>query len=94
MTHVFRRNRLTTRHRLTLSAATLLDLIALTLIFWVAPSVGEAPLRVVLDQPDYRILIIGMLAGVGWGLIRTTLVATGLFRQRASEQSKAEAATT
>jgi len=97
VTRVLRRNRLRRQNWLILSAATLLDLIALTLIFLVAPSVGEAPLRVVLDQPDYRILIIGMAAGVGWGVIRTTLVATGLFRQRssrASRESKTEATTT
>ncbi len=94
VTRALRNNRLTRRHWLILSAATLLDLIAITLIFWIAPSVGEAPLRVVLDQPDYRILIIGMLAGVGWGVIRTALVATGLFGPRASEQSETEARTT
>lgn len=88
VTRALRSNRITRRDWLILSAATLLDLIAVTLIFWVAPSVGEAPLRVVLDQPDYRILIIGMLAGVGWGVIRTTLVATGLFRQRSSRGSE------
>lgn len=87
-------NRMTRRHWLILSAATLLDLIAITLIFWVAPSVGKAPLSVVLDQPDYRILIIGMLAGVGWGVIRTALVATGRFRQRFSRVSETEAITT
>lgn len=94
VTRALRKKRLTRRHWLMLSAATLLDLIAITLIFWIAPSVGEAPLRVVLDQPDYRILIIGMLAGVGWGVIRTALIATGLFGPRASEQSETEARTT
>lgn len=88
VTRALRGNRITRQDWLILSAATLLDLVAVTLIFWVAPSVGEAPLRVVLDQPDYRILIIGMLAGVGWGVIRTTLVATGLFRQRSSRDSE------
>jgi hypothetical protein len=79
-----------------LVAATILDLVALAGILWIIPSVGQAPLRVVLDQPDYRILIIGMAAGVGWGVIRTTLVATGLVRQRssrASRESKTEATT-
>lgn len=71
-----------------LSAATLLDLIALTLIVWVAPSVGEAPLRVVLDQPDYRILIIGMLAGVGWGVVRTTLIAIGFSTRRSGRDDE------
>lgn len=97
VTRALRSNRMTRRNWLILSAATLLDLIAVILIFWVAPSVGEAPLRVVLDQPDYRILIITMLAGVGWGVIRTTLVATGHFRQRssrASEKSETGATTT
>ncbi|HEX6301152.1 MAG TPA: serine hydrolase domain-containing protein [Acidimicrobiia bacterium] len=80
-----------------LAAATLLDLLALLGIVWIIPSVGRAPLRVVLDQPDYRILIIGMAAGVGWGLIRTTLVVTGLFRRRrwlASANNKTKAPTT
>lgn len=79
-----------------LVAATILDLVALAGILWIIPSVGQAPLRVVLDQPDYRILIIGMAAGVGWGVIRTTLAATGLVRQRssrASRESKTEATT-
>lgn len=80
-----------------LAAATILDLVALAGILWIIPSVGQAPLRVVLNQPDYRILIIGMAAGDGWGVIRTTLVATGLLRQRssrASRESKTEATTT
>ena len=56
-----------------LSAATLLDIVALVLIVAVIPSVSDAPWAVVLDQPDYRILVIAMGIGILWGIVRTTL---------------------
>jgi CubicO group peptidase (beta-lactamase class C family) len=55
--------------------ASIVDLTALAVIFWVIPTVDEAPLRValrgVLQLPDFRILISAMSAGVLWGIYRT-----------------------
>ena len=65
-----------------LSSATLLDFIALALLVFVIPSVGEVPLQAAMTAPDYRILIIGMIIGVIWGLIRTGLVTKWLYTRR------------
>jgi CubicO group peptidase (beta-lactamase class C family) len=54
--------------------ASIMDLTALVVILWVIPTVGEAPLRVVLLLPDFRILISAMSAGVLWGIYRTYIM--------------------
>lgn len=73
--------------RAVIIAASIIDLIALGLIFYVIPATGEAPLRVVLQAPDYRILILAMSAGVLWGLYRTYVI----MRKRSSSVLTAEA---
>ena len=54
----------------------------LLLILVVIPTSAEAPLRVVMDGPDYRILITLMGIGVVWGIIRTVLTGFWLIRSR------------
>jgi len=61
-------------NRAVIIAATIIDLAAFVLIIWVIPTTGEAPLRVPLQLPDYRILILAMSAGVLWGIYRTYVV--------------------
>lgn len=53
------------------TAATVVDLVALATVFWVIPAVGENPLPVVLQAPDYRILVVLLSIGVLWGVYRT-----------------------
>lgn len=51
--------------------ASIIDVTALVVILWVIPTVGESPLRVVLQLPDFRILISAMSAGILIGIYRT-----------------------
>jgi CubicO group peptidase (beta-lactamase class C family) len=61
-----------TSGRVILGIATLVDLLALTVLVWVIPN--QAPLTVTASLPDYWTLTLAMGAGVIWGIIRTILV--------------------
>lgn len=54
--------------------ASVVDLAAIAVLVWVIPTVGEAPLRVALQAPDYRILVAATTAGVLWGGYRTYML--------------------
>ena len=41
---------------------------------------GNAPLSVVMRQPDYRIMVWVAVVLLGWGLVRTVLLASGPLR--------------
>lgn len=76
------------RHWAALGVATALDLTALWLLVAVIPTAGETPIRVMFGQfPDYRLLIIGMALGITWGLMRTVVVAIGVYRMRSSPRA-------
>ena len=72
---------LATRQWILLGAATLVDVGAGILVFVVTPSVAEVPLGVVMEFPDYQILLTSIIVLVAWGLIRTILA--GLWPRRA-----------
>ena len=71
--------------RVFLWAATLLDLVALGLVAYVIPTVSELPLRAATTLPDYRIIILTMIAGIVWGVIRTAVVVFWLVRRRSAD---------
>jgi CubicO group peptidase (beta-lactamase class C family) len=56
--------------------ASIIDLTAAVTIMWLVPTVAETPLLVVVQSPDFRILILAMAAGVLWGVYRTYLFVT------------------
>lgn len=57
-----------------LTLVSVVDLAALALIIWVIPTTAEAPHRVALQAPDYRILVAAATAGVFWGGYRTYML--------------------
>jgi CubicO group peptidase (beta-lactamase class C family) len=63
-------------------AASLIDLLALASLLWLIPTVTVAPMAVVLQAPDARILITLMGLGVAWGAIRTVLLGAGTSRRQ------------
>lgn len=69
---------MTPADRRLLIASSVVDLVAFGVVVWVIPLVGDAPLSVALTSPDYRILILFMLGGFAWGLVRATLLGTVL----------------
>ena len=71
-----------TRRRMVLGAATLVDLLALTVLLWIIPN--QAPMTVTASLPDYWTLTLAIGAGVIWGVIRTVLLTKqGRTRQTA-----------
>lgn len=64
-----------------LAPATALDIVAAVTLFYLMPTVGDAPLRVPFSLPDYRWLMIGMAVGIIWGIARTVLALTALLRR-------------
>lgn len=67
-----------------ITPATVLDVVALVALLYLIPTVGEAPLRVVFNSPDYRWLITGISVGIIWGVARTAFVIARMMRRRPS----------
>ena len=79
--------RLARRQWILLAAATMIDIGAATLVFVVTPAVAEAPLTIVMEFPDYRILLSSIILLVAWGLIRTILSGLWFTRARRTHPS-------
>lgn len=62
------------RGLLLFAAATVADIVAVVAVVWIIPNAAEAPLRVVMSLPDYRLLAAAMIVGAGWGIIRMVLI--------------------
>ena len=76
-------------HWILLATATLIDVGAGILVFVVTPSVAEVPLAIVMEFPDYQILLTGIILLVAWGLIRTILAGLWLSRSQRTDPSSA-----
>lgn len=86
--HLRRGRRPANRHWTLLAAASLLDVVAAVLVFVVTPAVADVPLRVVMEFPDYRILLAGIIGLVGWGVVRTVLA--GWWSGRTARRADAD----
>jgi hypothetical protein len=58
------------------ATASLVDIVALFVVFYLVPTEAEAPLSLVTSLPDYRLLIGAMLIGIAWGVIRTFVLVS------------------
>jgi CubicO group peptidase (beta-lactamase class C family) len=65
-----------------LGSATVVDIAAAILVLIVTPAVAEEPLEVVIELPDFRILLSTILLAVAWGVIRTILAGWWLLRSQ------------
>ena len=75
-----RGHRLTSRQWIFLVSAFLIDVGAAILVFVVTPSVAEVPLSVVMEFPDYQILLTSIMLLIAWGVVRTILAGTWVTR--------------
>jgi CubicO group peptidase (beta-lactamase class C family) len=64
--------------RAVIALATVLDVVVVIGIMWLARTAFHAPVTGGLTFPDFRILMVALGVGVAWGLIRTGVVAIGL----------------
>ena len=60
-----------TSDRVWISLATIVDLVAVAALVWIIPDTSASPLLVVMEAPDYRVIVLLMAFGILWGIVRT-----------------------